>query len=92
MEAVLYGLTDALHLLKILACCDLIFMFRKRKENKIGYIVSFVIILALSIWFYSINASSFTFIIYLILLCVVICLIYDEKMHELFFQGCGYYF
>lgn len=87
MEAVIYGLTDAFHLLKILFFCDLIFMFHKRKENRFGYIVSFCIILILSICFYSIDASAVTFSIYAIALCIVVCLIYDERLYELFFAG-----
>lgn len=84
---VLYVCSDILHLLKIICFCDLIFMFRKRGNNRIRYIVSVVSILTLSLWLYSKNITPITVSIYIIILCIAICLIYDEKKYELIFCG-----
>ena len=86
MGALIYCLTDMLHLLKIFACCDLLFMFNKRKESKARYIISLVSMLGLSIWLYVRNVTFIAFAIYIMVLCVVMYLIYDEKIHTLLFS------
>lgn len=87
MGAILYGLTDILHLLKILVFCDAIFMFRKREENRSNYIMAFTIMLVLSVWFYFINASFITSLVYIMAICLSICLIYDEGKYQLVIFG-----
>ena len=85
MGIIIYVFTDVLHLLKIMCFCDLIFMFHKRK--RIGYMCSFIVLLALSICFYFINANLISSLIYIIVLLLAICMMYDEKKYELLFCG-----
>ena len=92
MDAVLYELTDLLHLIKVLCFCDLIFMFRKRQEKRIRYVVSFICMLSLSLWLYYSEGNSITFTSYILVFCIVICLLYDEKILELVFSGLWIFF
>ena len=45
MEQIMYVLTDALHLLKIIILCDLIFMFRKRKRKYVTVVSTAVMLI-----------------------------------------------
>ncbi len=82
MEQIMYVLTDALHLLKIIILCDLIFMFRKRKRKYVT-VVSTAVMLILSLLLHIYNNDMISFVSFLITLCLYICLIYDEKIYEL---------
>ena len=86
MGAIIYILTDALHLLKIVLLCDLIFMFH-RKNKKSIIIFSTVVMLMLSLMLYMYNDEKVAFILSVISLCLFICAIHDEKKYELFFYG-----
>lgn len=82
MEQIMYVLTDALHLLKIIILCDLIFMFRKRKRKYVT-VVSTAVMLILSLLLHIYNNDMISFVSFFITLCLYICLIYDEKIYEL---------
>lgn len=86
MERIMYILTDALHLLKIIILCDLIFMFRKRKRKYIT-VVSTVVMLIFSLLLHIYNNDVITFASFFMALCLYICFIYDEKIYELIISG-----
>lgn len=86
MEQIMFVLTDALHLLKIVVLCHLIFMFRKRKTKYI-IVVSTTGMLILSLLLHIYNNDIVSFVSFLIALCIYICLIYDEKIYELIISG-----
>lgn len=92
MEIILYVLIDVLHLIKIFLFCDLIFMFHKRENSKLRYIVLLGCMIFLSVWFYLDTVNFFTFAINTIALCIVICVIYDEKIKELIFSSLWIWF
>lgn len=86
MEQIMFVLTDALHLLKIVILCDLIFMFRKRKAKYI-IVVSTNGMLILSLLLHIYNDDIISFVSFFIALCIYICLIFDEKTYELIISG-----
>lgn len=86
MGAIIYILTDALHLLKIVLLCDLIFMFhRKNKKSIVIFFTAVMLILSLVLYMY--DDDIVTFISSTISLCLFICVIHDEKKYELIFYG-----
>lgn len=85
MGIIIYVLADVLHFLKILCFCDLIFMFHKRK--RISFMSLFIGMMALSVCFYSIKANLISSLVYIVVLCLAIYMIYDEKRYVLLFCG-----
>lgn len=85
MGIIIYVLADVLHLLKILCFCNLIFMFHKRK--RISFMSLFIGMMALSVCFYSIKANLISSLVYIVVLCIAIYMIYDEKRYVLLFCG-----
>lgn len=71
-------LVDMIHLLKIFLFCDLLFGFRKHKESQ-RYVVAYVVVASVSEIIYCFDTDIIELALYIISICVVLCIVYAEK-------------
>lgn len=62
-------------------------MFHKRERCRTRYMICILGISSISLLLYFYNENLYVFLIYIIMMCVAIYLVYDEKTYELFFSA-----
>lgn len=81
MTCLIYVITDLIHIITIFLLCRLFFKFnlKGKYNNKIIWMIIMDLMVILSVMIYFYNNLILETIVYTITICVVLCIIYDEK-------------
>ena len=85
MELLSYVITDIIHFLKILQLCDIFFVFKRRecKYNKVILFVAAIVMAVISVGIYMFNNDFIEMIAYVLIIMILVCTIYKEKITSL---------